>query len=223
MGQRLIVEFIYRGKTVAGLYQHWSAFTLDAFDTLTCLIGMYTWKKPQNEKQAVLQAMTMMSNIEGVQWDGYAPSERESTNENNSWVYIRNHFKGDDEESKAMQKLSERFCIEGDRSVGLAFAGVSAENCLDYGEASIAINLEDQTINFDVLNNYDGVSEYVGCYGSNSPKPSRLILPDGKYIDFFKYDDIGYMSSVFEKLADGYMYFAPNVGYGEGTIFGAIA
>lgn len=230
MGQRLIVEFRYDGETVLGLYQHWSAYTMDAFDTLYSLIQcdnyLFTnghWVKPTSYKEAVLQAMEMVSNIEGVSWDNYNPKEKDADDETYGWSFVRNTFKGDDEQSKAIRALSEKFSIAGDRSTGLVMIGKEAENCLDLGEYSIAINLDNQDIQFDVYNIFDGLEEYVDAYGGEAEKPSKLVLPKNVYLDNFKFDDIEYISSIMDKITDGYQFYAPNVGYGEDTIFGAIS
>lgn len=223
MGQRLIVEFKYQDKTIAGLYQHWSAYTLDAFNTLECLMGVGYREKPKNEKQALLQALEMISNIEGVAWDGYDLTEKNSDDEGNGWVYIRKNFTGNDDESKDIREISKSFCFAGDRSTGLAIVGKTAEDCLSLGEYSIAIRLDEQVIEFDVYNRYDNMVEYVDCCGNPSKRPSRVILPKGVYIDYFKFDDMHYISSFLEKLGDGTVYFAPSVGYcDDDTIFGAI-
>lgn len=222
MGQRLIVEFQYQGKTIAGLYQHWSAYTSDAFNTLESLLDIGNWHKPQNEKQALLQALEMMSNIDGISWDGYNPTDKDSNDEENGWVYIKKNFTGNDVESIGIRKISESFCKVGDRSTGLAIVGKPAEDCLDLGEYSIAIKLDEQNIEFDVYNRYENMVDYVDCCGNSARKPSRLILPKGVYIDFFKYSDMDYIASFLESMCNGYVYFAPSVGYDEDVIFGAI-
>ena len=230
MGQRLIVEFRYDGETIFGLYQHWSAYTQSAFETVYSLIQCDNdlgtgghWKKPTSYKEAVLQAMEMASNIQGVVWDNYNPAMKDKDDESFGWSYVRKTFTGDDDQSKAIRALSEKFSNVGDRSTGLVMIGKEAENCLDLGEYSIAINLDDQDIQFDVFNFFEGLAEYVDCYGGEADKPSNLVLPQNVYLDNFKYDDIDCISPVIDKMAEGYQFYVPSIGYDKDVIFGAIA
>lgn len=227
MGQRLIVEFRYEGDTILGLYQHWSAYTLDAFCTLKELLcpddysELEEWKKPENRKQALLQAMMMVGHIENVSWCDYEPSKGNCTEDKYGWAYIRNHFSNEDKESEAILEMSEIFCNpDGDRNAGLLFVGPEAENCDGLGEYGIVIDLDDQNINFDVFNVYEDIEDFIDR-GTNEV-PKEIKLKGKACIDFFKYEDIPDMFKVVKKMNKGGCFYAENSGYDTDSIFGAI-
>lgn len=227
MGQRLIVEFHYEGDTILGLYQHWSAYTFDAFCTLKELLcpnnysELEEWKKPKTHKQALLQAMMMAEHIDNVCWMDYDPSREEYTDDKYGWAYIRNNFSGKDTESETILNLSESFCNpDGDRNDGLLIAGPEAEDCTGLGEYGIVINLDDQTINFDVFNVYDYLDEFIER--GTHKVPMKIKLKRNACIDFFKFEDIPDMFKVVKRMSKWECFYAENAGYTIDSIFGAI-
>lgn len=227
MGQRLIVEFRYEGDTILGLYQHWSAYTYDAFCTLKELLcpnnysELEKWKKPETRKQALLQAMKMVDHIDNACWMDYDPSREELTDDKYGWAYIRNHFSDKDMESESILKLSESFCNpDGDRNDGLLLVGPEAEDCASLGEYGIVIDLDDQTINFDVFNVYDDLKDFMER--GTHEVPIKIKLKRNACIDFFKFEDIPDMSKVVKRMSNGDLFCAENSGYNTDSIFGAI-
>ena len=227
MGQRLIVEFRHEGDTILGLYQHWSAYTFDAFCTLKELLcpddysELEEWKKPKTHKQALLQAMMMASHIENVCWGDYSPDRADLTDDKYGWAYIKNNFSGKDTESESILELSESFCNpDGDRNDGLLFAGPEAENCASLGEYGIVIDLDDQTINFDVFCVCNGLEDFID--GGNNKVPAEIKLKGNALIDFFKFEDIPDMFKVVKRMSKGEYFYAENSGYDTDSIFGAI-
>lgn len=181
MGQRLTVEFRYKNRMIACLYQHWSAYTSSAIMTISDLIDDKRWRVPKSKDQAVLQALRMLKRIKGATLIG---DEEERSK-------ALKPFKKSIPEQAKIRTLLKFFDRDSNRNIGGIALGRSAYSLSRYGEYGCRIDLDKQRVKFEVFGIYKKKKEYIDMmsYYDMVKLPRKLLGVDVKLTDF-GYKDI---------------------------------
>ena len=139
MGQRLVVEIQKDGRTIAGIYYHWSAYTMSALYTVKDIVNCLT-DKENRIKDLRLRLIRFVEN-EGGCIDGGIDSD----------------------EYKSISEMypNEKFVEHGSRNHGLIALTEDGINAIrDWSEGTIYINLDTKEITNWVIFNYQNIDDY---------------------------------------------------------------
>jgi len=141
MGQRLVINIEKDNKRIANIYYHWSAYTLEALDTLqTLLHDFYDNDNYKNINDDILRLIRILEdNGGGVSLDDYE--------------YVKNLYP------------NEEFKQDVNRNYGLiSISDKSMKDTLYWAEHTIFINLDDKIIYNNVLYIYNNIDEFLEEY-----------------------------------------------------------
>lgn len=141
MGQRLVVTIENKGKDLAKIYYHWSAYTVSALDEVQKIVKCIYNHKDETEKELQLRLIKFCEKNGG----GITGTE-----EYNEFEYIQNQFP------------NETFITDGySRNNGLiAISEKGMDGLQRWSEGDVIINLDEDLINFGVYSCYEGLEEY---------------------------------------------------------------
>lgn len=187
MGQRLVIQFLYKGNPILASYYHWSAYTQSTLDILNQMVVDRGFHKPKSLKEAMLQALQMIEYVvpydsEGASWNDWGKPQK-------SFDILKEMFKENDKISESIRTIGERLCRESNRNDGLVDIGKDAETLIDSGEFLTFIDLDEQIIRMEVYSYYDSVREFIE-WNNVGVVPFTLVPSDGISLDTFGYDDI---------------------------------
>ena len=190
MGQRLVIEFLYKREPILASYYHWSAYTQSTMDILNqMVVGRGFWK-PKSKKEAMFQALQMIENVTPYDSDGAAWDDYNKPDEYKGFNKLKAMFPKADVLSKNIREYGKRLCRNPNRNDGLVVVG--ARDCGDMedaGEYLTFIDLDTQTIRMKVFSYYNDIREFVD-WNESVPVPFTVETSSYYFLDLFHYDDI---------------------------------
>lgn len=139
MGQRLVVKVVKDGKDIAGMYFHWSAYSMSALvETRNIINAIYN---DESETEDVRLRLIRYCESNGGCINGGADSKE--------WNRIVEMFP------------NETFKTDGSRNCGLiALSEDGIDNIHLWSEGDVIIDLDNETVTDWVWNEYESIDDY---------------------------------------------------------------
>lgn len=198
MGQRLTVNLMYEGDCVAGMYQHWSAYTHCSYEVVEEVLSGFE-KVPESYDEAVLIGLKMFR---------CCPGASINHQEYNKFM-LNKEFRGRTDLHKQIRALGKEFPMKADRNDGFIVVGHEAESVSGWGEYSVFIHLDTQIVEFLVWSEFESYEDFVDscCYGASTViRPRKVVLPEKIDPTRFKFDQIEDVCYLVNQMCNGFSY-----------------
>jgi hypothetical protein len=176
VGQRLNIEIIKNGKTLANAYYHWSAYTSSSLQLTQSIIQKKDDIQHEND---IIRAVRLLE-ITGAL---LTSDEIEKMNNN----------------VDSFETATSR----NDGIIAISESGINTTR--RWEEGRVEINLDDETVNFDVFWNYSKES-YLGEYRKSEEEYQQMLVKsfDSSSIPFREFDSFAseILGLIDEKIYD---------------------
>lgn len=194
MGQRLVVSVKSMGECLAKIYYHWSAYTGSALYETQKIVDCIYDHNNETTKQLQLRLIKFCE-------------------ENGGGV------RGDADEFKYIHQQYPNYIFKTDnysRNNGLIAISERGMQALQYwSEGDVIINIDDDTINFDVCGWYENIFEYNDARREWDDEFESLTLDEVPDIGYdlcnFSVDDIYAVSSAIDAVGGNVVRYGNNI------------